>query len=145
MAQLDWYLQVNLKARHLRLLVALDDFGNLKQVAEISHVTVPAVSKALAELDQNRLAEAEGFLNQAQMMAPENADVPQLLGYIRRAQGRLAEAEDLYRRSLELKPDQPALQDARRRPRDRAGRHVQLAGSSPGQRGAGADPGRRCR
>ena len=52
MAQLDWYLQVNLKARHLRLLVALDDFGNLKQVADLSHVTVPAVSKALAELEK---------------------------------------------------------------------------------------------
>lgn len=52
MAQLDWYLQVNLKARHLRLLVAVADFGNLKQVADISHVTVPAVSKALAELEK---------------------------------------------------------------------------------------------
>ena len=52
MSQLDWYLQVNLKARHLRLLVALDDFGNLKQVADISHVTVPAVSKALSELEK---------------------------------------------------------------------------------------------
>ncbi len=52
MAQIDWYLQVNLKARHLRLLVALDDFGNLKQVADISHVTVPAVSKALSELEK---------------------------------------------------------------------------------------------
>jgi DNA-binding transcriptional LysR family regulator len=52
MAQLDWYLQVNLKARHLRLLVALDDFGNLRQVADISHITVPAVSKALAELEK---------------------------------------------------------------------------------------------
>lgn len=52
MSQVDSYLQVNLKARHLRLLVALDDFGNLKQVAEISHVTVPAVSKALAELER---------------------------------------------------------------------------------------------
>ncbi len=50
--QIDWYLQINLKARHLRLLVALDDFGNLKQVADISHVTVPAVSKALAELEK---------------------------------------------------------------------------------------------
>lgn len=50
--QLDWYLQVNLKARQLRLLVALDDFGNLKQVADFSHVTVPAVSKALAELEK---------------------------------------------------------------------------------------------
>lgn len=51
-SQADWYLQINLKARQLRLLVALDDFGNLKQVAEISHVTVPAVSKALAELEK---------------------------------------------------------------------------------------------
>lgn len=50
--QLDWYLQVNLKARQLRLLVALYDFGNLKQVADFSYVTVPAVSKALAELEK---------------------------------------------------------------------------------------------
>lgn len=50
--QLDWYLQVNLKARQLRLLVALHDFGNLKQVADFSHVTVPAVSKALSELEK---------------------------------------------------------------------------------------------
>lgn len=49
---IDSYLQTNLKARHLRLLVALDNFGNLKQVAEISHVTVPAVSKALAEIER---------------------------------------------------------------------------------------------
>ncbi|WP_159916332.1 LysR substrate-binding domain-containing protein [Pantoea sp. 18069] len=49
---LDWYLQVNLKARQLRLLIALDDFGNLKQVAEISHITVSAVSKALSELEK---------------------------------------------------------------------------------------------
>jgi len=52
MAQIDWYLQVNLKARHLRLITALYDYGNLKQVAESSHVTVPAVSKALAELEK---------------------------------------------------------------------------------------------
>ncbi len=52
MTQIDWYLQVNLKARHLRLITALYDFGNLKQVAESSHVTVPAVSKALAELEK---------------------------------------------------------------------------------------------
>lgn len=49
---LDWYLQVNLKARQLRLLVALDGFGNLKNVADATNVTVPAVSKALAELEK---------------------------------------------------------------------------------------------
>lgn len=52
MSELDWYLQINLKARHLHLLVALDTHRNLTQVAEVTHVTVPAVSKALAELER---------------------------------------------------------------------------------------------
>jgi len=52
MKELDWYLQVNLKMRHLRLLVAIDTYRNLTQVAEITHVTVPAVSKSLAELER---------------------------------------------------------------------------------------------
>lgn len=68
MAQIDSYLQVNLKARHLRLLVALDDFGNLKQVADFSHVTVPAVSKALAELERGLGFEL--FLRTSQGMRP---------------------------------------------------------------------------
>lgn len=50
-AELDWYLQVNLKARHLRLLVTIDTYRSLSQVAEVTHVTLPAVSKALAELE----------------------------------------------------------------------------------------------
>lgn len=68
MSQLDWYLQLNLKARHLRLLVALDDFGNLRQVAEISHVTIPAVSKALAELEKGLGLEL--FTRSAQGLRP---------------------------------------------------------------------------
>lgn len=52
MPELDWYLQVNLKARHLRLLVAIDTYRNLTQVADVTHVTVPAVSKSLAELER---------------------------------------------------------------------------------------------
>jgi len=49
---LDWYLQINLKARHLRLLVTIDTYRNLTQVADVTHVTVPAVSKSLAELER---------------------------------------------------------------------------------------------
>lgn len=52
MSGLDWYLQINLKARHLRLLVTIDAYRNLSQVAEVTHVTVPAVSKSLAELER---------------------------------------------------------------------------------------------
>jgi DNA-binding transcriptional LysR family regulator len=51
-SELDWYLQINLKARHLRLLVAVDTYRNLTQVADVTHVTVPAVSKSLAELER---------------------------------------------------------------------------------------------
>lgn len=52
MSEIDWYLQINLKARHLRLLVTIDTYRNLSQVAEVTHVTVPAVSKSLAELER---------------------------------------------------------------------------------------------
>ncbi|MES2261849.1 MAG: LysR substrate-binding domain-containing protein [Pseudomonadota bacterium] len=52
MSQLDWYLELNLKARHLRLLVTIDTYRNLTQVADVTHVTVPAVSKSLSELEK---------------------------------------------------------------------------------------------
>ncbi len=52
MAELDWFLQINLKARHLRLLVTIDTYRNLTQVADVTHVTVPAISKALSELER---------------------------------------------------------------------------------------------
>jgi DNA-binding transcriptional LysR family regulator len=52
MGQLNWYLNANLKVRHLRLLVAVYDFRNLKQVASNSYITVPAVSKALSDIER---------------------------------------------------------------------------------------------
>jgi DNA-binding transcriptional LysR family regulator len=51
-SELDWFLQINLKARHLRLLVTIDTYRNLSQVADVTHVTVPAISKSLAELER---------------------------------------------------------------------------------------------
>jgi DNA-binding transcriptional LysR family regulator len=51
-SQLDWYLQINVKARQLRLLVTIDTYRNLSQVAEVTHVSVPAVSKALMDLER---------------------------------------------------------------------------------------------
>lgn len=52
MAQLDWYIRANLKPRHLQMLVALDDLRHLGQVAASLHVTQPAVSLALGELEK---------------------------------------------------------------------------------------------
>lgn len=52
MAQLDWYIRANLKPRHLQLVVALDDLRNVRRVADYLHVTQPAISKALAELER---------------------------------------------------------------------------------------------
>lgn len=52
MAQLDWYIRANLKPRHLQLLVALDDLRHLGRVATAMHVSQPAVSLALAELEK---------------------------------------------------------------------------------------------
>ncbi len=52
MAQLDWYIRANLKPRHLQLLVALDDLRHLGKVAASLHVTQPAVSLALGELER---------------------------------------------------------------------------------------------
>ena len=52
MAQLDWYIRANLKPRHLQLLVALDDLRHLGRVATSLHVSQPAVSLALAELEK---------------------------------------------------------------------------------------------
>ena len=52
MAQLDWYIRANLKPRHLQLLVALDDQRHLGRVATALHVSQPAVSLALGELEK---------------------------------------------------------------------------------------------
>lgn len=45
------FLTRELKLRHLRLLVALDDARRLSQVARVLHITQPAVSKTLADIE----------------------------------------------------------------------------------------------
>lgn len=53
MAPSDWYIRTHLKLRHLQLLVALDDLRNVGKVASYLHVSQPAVSKSLSELEMN--------------------------------------------------------------------------------------------
>jgi len=53
MAQIERFIRNELKPRHLRLLVALDDWRNIGKVAAHMHVTQPAISKALAEIEKS--------------------------------------------------------------------------------------------
>ena len=52
MSQLDWFLRAQLKPRQLHMLVALDDMRHLGRVASRLHVSQPAVSLALAQLEK---------------------------------------------------------------------------------------------
>jgi len=52
MAQPDWFIRANLKPRHFRMLVALDDLRHMGRVAQSLHVSQPAVSLALGELEK---------------------------------------------------------------------------------------------
>jgi tetratricopeptide (TPR) repeat protein len=63
--------------------------------------------QALAHLDNNDVWRAETTLQQILDARPKEADGLQLMGLVRRMQGRNAEAEDFYRRSLAEQPDQP--------------------------------------
>jgi len=52
MTQLDWYIRNELRPRHLRLLVALDELRHIGKVAAHINVTQPAVSKMLGEMEK---------------------------------------------------------------------------------------------
>ncbi|AFJ48707.1 LysR family transcriptional regulator [Shimwellia blattae] len=53
MNSLDGFLRSQLKLRQLQLLVVMDDLRNVGKVANYLHVSQPAVSKALSELENN--------------------------------------------------------------------------------------------
>jgi tetratricopeptide (TPR) repeat protein len=65
---------------------------------------------ALAHFQKNEAALGESTLLSVLQTKPDEPDALQLLGLLRRAQGRLPEAEALYRRSLMMKPNQPQVQ-----------------------------------
>lgn len=48
---IDWLSRVRLKLRHLRLFVALDQFGRLQRAAEHLGISEPAASKLLSDLE----------------------------------------------------------------------------------------------
>lgn len=62
---------------------------------------------ALNHLNRADFAKGEDALLLTLDQHPEEPDALQLLGVLRRAQGKPVEAEDLFRRSLAARPDQP--------------------------------------
>jgi len=62
---------------------------------------------ALNHLNRADFAKGENALLSTLDQHPNEPDALQLLGVLRRAQGKIAEAEDLFRRSLAARPDQP--------------------------------------
>jgi DNA-binding transcriptional LysR family regulator len=64
----DWAFRSRLRLRHLQLLVALDDARNLNRAAAALHLTQPAASRLLAELEH--IAGAAAFERRARGMEP---------------------------------------------------------------------------
>lgn len=52
MLQPDWFIRANLKPRHLQLLVALDRHRHIGRAAASLHLSQPAVSLSLGELEK---------------------------------------------------------------------------------------------
>ncbi|HWK44672.1 MAG TPA: LysR family transcriptional regulator [Stellaceae bacterium] len=48
----DWFLRIRLKLRHLQLFLALDDHRNLHRAAASLHISQPAASKLLGEVEE---------------------------------------------------------------------------------------------
>lgn len=69
--------------------------------------TQTLLREALSQIDATALPQAEATLGHILEGRPQEPDALQLMGLIRRMQGRTAEAEDFYRRSLAERPEQP--------------------------------------
>lgn len=68
------------------------------------------LQRALGHFQRGQTMEVEATLSHILKARPEEPDALQLMGVLRREQGRLEEAEQFYRRSLAAKRDQPQVQ-----------------------------------
>lgn len=68
---------------------------------------ISLIRQGLDHLNRNHLGAAETALQAVLAAVPDEADALQLMGLVRRAQRRNAEAEEFYRRSLAARPAQP--------------------------------------
>jgi len=64
----NWFLKARLKTRQLLLLIALDDYRNIHRAAEELHMTQPAASKQIKDLEE--MLEVRLFERLPRGMAP---------------------------------------------------------------------------
>lgn len=67
------------------------------------------LQRVLGHMQRDQALEAEAVLEQILRARPEEPDALQLMGVLRRAQGRPEDAEQFYRRSLKANPGQPQV------------------------------------
>lgn len=94
MDQVNAYVRISFRPRHLRLLVAVDDIRHLGKVAASINVSPPAVSKALGELE--RAVGLKLFERTARGVIP-NAYGECLIRHARAMLSELAQARDELR------------------------------------------------
>ncbi len=71
------------------------------------NTALPLHAQAVAALDRNDPGQAENLLARILATAPDDPVALQLMGAVRKMQGRLVEAESCYRRSIACDPAQP--------------------------------------
>lgn len=87
----------------------LDPPASSPSPADTPAALVERIRQAAGFLKTNQMAEAEALLEAALQEAPAQPDACQLMGLVRRAQGRREEAETLLRLSLAAKPAQGSV------------------------------------
>ena len=81
-----------------------------EQSAALTDAKIRArLQQALELLNRNELLAAEAALETVLAQGQENADALQLMGILRRMQGRAEDAEQFYRRSLAANPNLPQV------------------------------------
>jgi DNA-binding transcriptional LysR family regulator len=90
--QVERYLRRGLKIRHLRVILAVAEFGRISKAAEHFHVTQPAISKQIAQLEATLGVELFARHGHSVRLTGAGEHV------VRTATAVLAELEDLAQR-----------------------------------------------
>jgi len=96
-SSIDRFFRSGIKLPHLRVLVALAEFGQITRVAAAFHVTQPAISRQIAEIEQamgvsvvNRVGNTLELTNVGEVMVACGREILRQLEFARRDVNALA-------------------------------------------------------